>query len=589
MPIPNALEQQLSKYPPYVEWYIRANGDDLTADVLSIAQQWKDSIEKPDSVVTSGFGLTAVSVVDRILGRVNGIANLQTLRDQLAEGVMGGEEPQFRMSDHEVEDLAHGVLKVRSRWEVKLEPYPSMDQGVLHTTLQAKWSSPYIPAFQAQVTINDSEVGDPSKFLATGVLGPDTGVVRLYASFDKEAGSLTLATEDGTYSIVTTFQDDQDSKAFHDMLEKGKIADDRGKVSTLVKKNLLHPKILTAFHLSDEDKKIVVDEASSRLLVEMAKQKAQALGDEAKQLTDSGELLDQHHTQLKLKMAMDQLKLAGEKPTDPSPLRNLDEETLADMANTLIANRQYPRPLNSGGSRALWMSKLGWILNSDFNGMKNQEKEGWLDERQREYLSWQLSRMMNDKDHRNHRNHNKWRKLTHQIDALTKLIERPPQDRVLTDAVEKAKHSLPLHELQQEAEQELHNQVEEEEVEEVELPPEVPKKKKKKVEEVEESGSESEGEYTDDYAELHNLLQADPSKVPLFLRDDEEDEENELIDAVDRLKIERMQQKIANVVTKARRQCNTEGKHKKHKKSIHHSKKKKEKEVQSESEEEKDE
>jgi hypothetical protein len=543
MPLPDSVQQQLANYPPLVAAFLEANADDPTKEVLDTAEEWKESISNPDTVCQTRFGLAQTSVIDQILGRVNGDENMTAMRDQLADGVIQ-EDDSFLMSETEIQDFARGVVRVKSRWQVKLETYASMDQGVLHTTLRGDWSSPYVPLFQAQVTINDSDADDPSKFLATGVLGPDTGVVRLQASFNKDTGVLTLVCKDapGT-SIVTTFGQDDDSKAFCDMLKRGKIVDRKGRITALVAQKKLHPKILTST-VSDEDKEKV---ANHVLLTDLAKQKALSLGDEIKQLTSSDELLDQHYEQLKLKEVLDTLKAAGVAPPAGAAdsVRDLDQLTVADMVATIKANQQA-NPLQAGGYRALLLSRLGHIDNDHFNTqVPDRDKESFLDERQREMLSSKLSRYMRDQKHQRHQDVNRWRQLNHDIRNLTHLFENRPESDP-TPPVEDA-DDMNLHDVAKKARTELNNRVLEH-VEDAELPPDAP---------VQESGSDSD---SDDNEDLDAILKADPLKVPLLLRErnDAASDDDSMIDAVNPKKA-LQQQLLVKTETKARRTIQNHG------------------------------
>ena len=511
MPLSDALLQQLPRFPPFVQWYLQSHADDATSETFNTAADWVQSITKPDTVAKTGFGLKlSTTTKDILLGRANGQGGMDTLRGQLADGVFDDETNDFRISDEELSELTQGVLRCRAKWQVNLEQYPSIAKGVLHTTLQATFESPYIPEFNVTVTINDADAGDPTRFMCTGVLGPGLPVSRLQAAFNAEDGILTLTGDDG--SLVNTFRQDDDSSAYLEMLRRGRIVDVKGRVSTLVGSGRLHRRVLS---LPDEDQLSV---ANYVMLRDMAKTQADALGDMVKQLLDAGTEIDSHHERLKLEQAMDVLNLADVRAPKQLPPDTADE--LGEIAKALVANRESSGP-RSGGARAAWLAKMGWINADEYDSMPRSKKLGFLDDEQRDYYCWKLLQMRNGQ-HRDHHNHDRWRELNTKIEALTHLMEEPIATRVLAEEADKSIKTQPLPKLQETAE-------------------------------LEEGMTPSPATYKDDYAELDALLKAHPSKVPLTLRDNDDEDDTEQIDAVDPADALEQQMAVATHTKSARK------------------------------------
>ena len=113
------------------------------------------------------------------------------------------DDSELLLSKHDLFDLMEGVFTTHATWS--FEFLPTRDK--FHILYQAKWMSPILPDFEAQLTITEKTLSDPSKWNCTARLEPGGDIVDLYVSYDGvDSVTMTYTAEDQSsdvhYSIV---------------------------------------------------------------------------------------------------------------------------------------------------------------------------------------------------------------------------------------------------------------------------------------------------------------------------------------------------------------------------------------------------
>ena len=409
------MEFSLSPYhsiqmasPTFLEWYRVAHADDEDGNADADAARWSQPY---DTTVQTRFGAAAASTTDVVLGRADPQAARDALVAQLAAGVIDSDNGVVRVGDDEMDDLRRGFLHSTGAWQVVHEPYPSL--SALRTTLKCTWDCPYVPAFQVQLTVDEESAKDASKWSATGVLGPDGAVEGLTAKFDSDAGVLTLTTEDGAGVLTETFADD--NSVVVQMLRSGDLVHVESELAALVAAGKAKPALLT----SNAPLSAKLAFMKQLTLKSYAKQQLpfynQRCDDLLAEPDDSS-----YHFRYRLHEAVDHIRLADRLPPEDAVVF-LEGE----VSHRQPAADAGVRP-RCGGARARWLANRGWLDARAFNVRR---KAGMLNEAHREYVCWQLDQLRKegstDKD--------RWRRLTRQVEALTRLVNQQGESAVASD------------------------------------------------------------------------------------------------------------------------------------------------------------
>ena len=161
-------------------------------DTDTIAE-WRDILNKPDTLCKTGFGLS----FEQVLFAKDGKKQRKKLLAQLNPLAYDTESGTLQLTKTEVMNLNDGVLRSKADWTFQ---FSGVNKTEMHTTYTATWSSPIIPDFQAQLVITQETLDDPSKWNATAVFDPDSGVLDM-TSVKFESNKVTLMYDDNDNDV----------------------------------------------------------------------------------------------------------------------------------------------------------------------------------------------------------------------------------------------------------------------------------------------------------------------------------------------------------------------------------------------------
>lgn len=472
----------------FLEWY-QAHNENTDDDIAAWSQPW-------DTLVQTRFGGGA-STSDVLSGN----ADRSVLASQLADGVMDDDNRTPRISTEELDELGRGVLHSAGQWQEIIEPYPELN--TVRSTARCVWTSPYVPAFRAQLIVDEEFADDATKWRCTAVLGPSGEVEEMTAAYDASAGVLTLTSQDDACYLVETFVDSE-TCLFTELLRRGDAAQVMNAIAERVKAGAANPSILSSkaplTHKLAFLKRLQLRDYLRHRHTHWH-ERVQSLVDEFDPSS--------HHHRFQLQRALDHVGNLG----------SLDAHALLSTPLEFVSvNSRGTRP-RCGGRRAAFLASQGWLDADDFNDSPSAEK---LDEAHREYASWKLNQLRQN----NITDKNRWRVLTRQVDALTRMC-RDHKDRPIPEDVPDDDQSTAAH-----ADAELQPDV-------VSTGGDLPTQL---------------GDEEDDERVLEQTLKEDPKKVPALLRGvvGVTDDEPQLIAAVDETEAVRQRNAYKQAATSAR-------------------------------------
>jgi hypothetical protein len=526
---PESIQRIYDGSDPVIQYFLDQNADNLSDDVLEQAKAWQVSQDSPDTEAHTLFGavIDADVQLQIILGNLMSPQQQQQLgdsmRSQLADGVIDDDSGTFRATNEEMRDFCNGVLHCAATWRSEARPFPHIEK--VSATVNGEWSSPFVPAFQISVVIDEESIGDPKSYRCSGVLGPDTGVIRLEADYDSLSGTLTLTAKSDANILITHNCDANLKKA----IESGSLENTEwsGITKILTQKGVLHPAALQLTDGRDDDLAQVLNRAQRRYLTTDARKDKDKIRKELRALLDSEDNRGTHERQTNRLLLMDRLKLADE--NDPLLLDGVKDQydppnPIESMLSTMASNGDSCP--SSGGVRALWLAKIGWLNSRKYDTeIANALKNRFLDEKQREFYQWMRS-LLRQPNHPDNQDTGKWRRLEAKIDALTQLTrnatsEPAPDDEEPLPQAEEGWNDVPREALQVGAENELNDRVQQVLGDDAEIPEDV----------ADDDGSD----YIDDYQRLDQLLADHPEYFPKSIRPppDADDEDARPISVVD--------------------------------------------------------